>query len=102
MDTPAPAPMKLTPDKTDGLWPPVEIPEAEIRYVPSGTRHVPPPASATDFKAAVNAAVSFVTPSPTAPYVLTLTACPFSGIGLLIAVRVRGTLGFVICPLVEG
>ena len=45
----------------------------EMRYVPFGTRHVPPPASASDFKAALNAAVSSVTPSPTAPYVLTLT-----------------------------
>jgi len=47
------------------------MPEAEMMYVPFGTTHVPPPASATDFKAALNASVSFVLPSPTAPYVLT-------------------------------
>ena len=49
------------------------MPEAEMTYVPFGTRHTPPPALASDFKAALNAAVSFVTPSPTAPYALTLT-----------------------------
>jgi hypothetical protein len=36
------------------------MPEAEITYGPFGTRHTPPPA-------ALNAAVSLVTPSPTAP-----------------------------------
>jgi hypothetical protein len=43
-----------------------------MRYVPSGTRQVPPPA-AQIAKALIKAAVSFVTPSPTAPYSLTLT-----------------------------
>src|SRR5262245_4472954 len=72
MDVPCPAPVRWTPDKTDGLWRPVQIPEAEIRYVPSGTRHVPP-FTAHAVKDLINAAVSFVTPSPTAPYSLTLT-----------------------------
>jgi len=61
------------------------MPEPEIRYVPFGTRHTPPPASATDFKAALNAAVSFVTPSPAAPNDLTFTCPPLSEVGLLLA-----------------
>src|SRR2546421_8170369 len=57
-----------------------------IWYVPFGTRHVPPPASASDFKAARNASVSFVTLSPTAPNVLTFTTRPaLSWIGLVVA-----------------
>src|SRR4029077_19168205 len=61
------------------------MPEPEIRYVPFGTRHTPPPASATDFKAALNAAVSFVAPSPAAPNDLTFTCPPLSEVGLLLA-----------------
>ena len=60
------------------------MPEEEIMYVPFGTTQTPPPASASDFKAASNAAVSSVTPLPTAPNVLTLTRS-FSGLGLLLA-----------------
>ena len=85
MHAPRASPTRCTSDETAGTCTAV-MPEAEMRYVPLGTRHTPPPALASDFKAALNAAVSFVTPSPIAPYVLTLAALsPFSAVALLIA-----------------
>src|SRR6266566_8855147 len=72
MDSLRPSPTRRTRDETAARRACV-MPEPEMRYVPLGTRHIPPPVSASDFKAALNGAVSFVTPSPTAPYVLTLT-----------------------------
>ena len=102
-DIPRPSPTKCTSDETAGLCGAV-MPEAEMMYVPFGTRHAPPPASATDFRAALNAAVSSVTPSPTAPYVLTLATCPcLSGIALPMGspVPVKTAMGLLVLPVRE-
>lgn len=61
------------------------MPDAEMLYVPAGTMQSPPPTAVRDFKAAANAAVSFALPSPTAPYVLTLTT-----IGLVLLATASG------------
>ena len=46
-DTRRPSPTKCTSDETAGLCEAV-MPELEMMYIPLGTRHTPPPASATD------------------------------------------------------
>ena len=76
-DTRRPSPTKCTSDETAGLC---------------------------DLRAALNAAVSSVTPSPTAPYVLTLATCPcLSGIALPMGapVPVKRAMGLLVLPVRE-